>query len=70
MANYTFRAQKMIDRCKQEGKGDLLTEETVKFIKSLDGQTGTDYNWKSQVMGEPLVWLEEAQTYVNIEDCD
>ena len=70
MADYTFRAQKMIDRVKREGKEDLLTEETLKFIQSLDGKVGTDYNWQAIVKGENLVWLEEAKTYVNKVDCD
>lgn len=70
MAEMTFRAQKMIDRCRAEGKDDLLTKEMIAKIKSMDGMTGTDYNWQSQVMGEPLVWLQEAQTYVNIIDCE
>ena len=71
MADFTFRAQKMIDRCMREGNGDLLTEETVAFIKSLDGKVGTDYNWQSVVKGEDnLVWIAEANTYVNKVDCD
>lgn len=68
--DYRFVAEKMINRIRREGRSDMLTEETVSFIHSLDGKVGTDYNWQSQVMGEPLVWLQEAQTYVNIVDCE
>lgn len=68
--DYRFVAEKMINRIRREGRSDMLTEETIGFIHSLDGKVGTDYNWQSQVMGEPLVWLQEAQTYVNIVDCE
>ena len=68
--DYRIVAEKMINRIRREGRSDMLTEETVSFIHSLDGKVGTDYNWQSQVMGEPLVWLQEAQTYVNIVDCE
>lgn len=70
MANYIFRAQKMIDRVKAEGRGDMLDEATLKTINSLDGKIGTDYNWQSVVHDENLVWIEEAQMYANKNDCD
>jgi hypothetical protein len=67
---YTFRAQKMIDRIKAEGRGHLLDEPTLKTIWSLDGKKGTDYNWQSVTKGENVVWIEEAKMYVNKDDCD
>lgn len=70
MATYTFRAQKMIDRIKAEGRGALLDEPTLQTIRSLDGKTGTDYNWQSVVNNENMVWIEDAQMYVNKNDCD
>ena len=67
---YTFRAQKMIDRIKREGREEMLTDETLEFIKSLDGKVGTDYNWQSVVRGEDLVWIADVGAYVNRVDCD
>ena len=70
----TFRAQRMIDRCIKEGKGDMLDEQTVKMIWSLDAKTGNDYNWASVVNGEDLVWIPEEGdfegAYVAGCDCD
>lgn len=68
--DYTFRAQKMIDRIKAEGRGELLDEATLKTIWSLDGKVGTDYNWQSVVHDENLVWIEDAKMYVNKNDCE
>lgn len=70
MATYTFKAQKMIDRIKSEGREALLDEPTLQTIRALDGKTGTDYNWQSVVNNENMVWIEEAQMYVNKNDCD
>ena len=70
----TFRAEKMLARIKAEGKQDLLDEETVAFIRLLDGKVGTDHNWRSQVHGDPLVWIEKDEdqngTYVALCDCE
>lgn len=64
-----FRANKMLKRIQNEGRGALLDDKTVKFIKSLDGRTGNTYNWRSQVFGENVVLLEDG-TYVNTNDCE
>ena len=70
----TFRAQKMIDRAMREGKGDLLDEETLAMIRSLDGEPANDYNWQSVAMGEPLALIaandKHPQMYVNVCDSD
>lgn len=70
MSMYIFRAQKMIDRVKNEGRENMLDKETLNTIYSLDGKTGNDYNWASVVNGENLVWIEDAKMYVNKNDCD
>ena len=70
----TFRAQKMIDRAIREGKSDLLDDDTVAMIRSLDGEPANDYNWQSVTMGEPLALIsatdKHPQMYVNVCDCD
>lgn len=70
----TFRAKKMLERIKAEGKQDMLDEGTVEFIKMLDGKVGNDYNYRSFVYGEPLVWIEKDEdqdgTYVALCDCE
>ena len=69
----TFRAAKMIERVKLEGKGNLLDAETLAKINSLDGKTGDDYNWRSQVYGEDLVYIKDGNgggDYVAGCDCD
>lgn len=69
-----FRAAKMIDRVKAEGKGDMLDPKTLEFINKLDGKIGDDYNWRSVVRGEPLVFIspdaDQDGTYVNVVDCE
>lgn len=69
-----FRAEKMLERIKKEGLEHLLDDETVAFIKSLDGKEGTDYNWQAIVNDEPLVWIpadgDFQGTYVALCDCD
>lgn len=69
-----FRAAKMIERVKAEGKGDMLDAKTLGFINKLDGKRGNDYNWRSVVRGEPLVYIEpdadQNGTYVNVADCE
>lgn len=64
-----FRAAKMIERVKREGKGDMLDETTLAFINSLDGKEADTYNWASVVNGENLA-LIDGKTYVNVADCD
>ena len=70
----TFRAQKMIDRIKKEGRESLLDEMTLNFIRSLDGKIVDDHNWRSEVNGENLVWIpadeDQNGTYVALCDCD
>ena len=70
----TFRAEKMIARIKREGKQNMLDKETLNFIKLLDGKKGNDYNYRSFVYDEPLVWIEadsdQEGTYVALCDCD
>ncbi len=65
----TFRAEKMLKRIQEEGRGYMLDKETVAKIKSLDGMRGDDYNFASIVRGENVVLLEDG-TYVNAADCD
>lgn len=66
----TFKAQKMIDRCKAEGKKDMLTAETLSFIHSIDGKKANTYNWRNQVFGEEVALIEGTNTYVAICDCE
>ena len=40
----TFRADKMIERVRREGKGDLLDEQTLAFIPADDDVTDTYVN--------------------------
>ena len=65
----TFRAEKMLKRIQEEGRGYMLDNETVAKIKSLDGMRGNDYNWRAVVYNENVVLLEDG-TYVNAADCD
>lgn len=69
-----FKAEKMINRIIAEGRGDMLDQKTLAFIKMLDNKEGTDYNWASQVNGEDLVYLERDSdqngTYVARCDCE
>lgn len=69
-----FRAKKMIDRVIAEGKGDMLTPETIEFINSLEGKSANTYNWQSQVFDENLAYIspdaDQDGTYVSILDCD
>lgn len=69
-----FRAEKMLARIKREGRENLLDEETISFIRLLDGKVGNDYNWESFVNDNPLVWIPEDEdqkgTYVALVDCD
>ena len=64
----TFKANKMMKRINGEGRGALLDDKTVSYIRSLDGLTGNTYNWRSQVFGEHVVLLENG-VYVNVDDC-
>lgn len=65
----TFKAEKMLKRIQEEGRGYMLDKETVARIKALDGMTGNDYNWRAVVYNENVVLLEDG-TYVNGADCD
>ena len=69
-----FRAQKMLDRVKKEGKENLLDQQTIDFIWSLDGEIGNDYNWESFVNGNDMVWIpandKHDGTYVALCDCE
>ena len=67
-----FKAQKMIDRIKREGRENLLDEDTIKFIWKLDGKRGNDYNWQSFVHGDDVVWIEkdEEQNGAYVARCD
>ena len=66
----TFRAQKMIDRCIAEGKKDMLDDETLTFIRSLDGKKANTYNWQNTVYGKDVAVIEGTHTFVAICDCD
>ena len=74
MAKDTFRASKMLDRIKREGREHMLDKASLELIHKLDGKTGTDYNWANYVNDEPLVWIPAGDgyegTYVNVADCD
>lgn len=69
-----FRAKKMLDRLEREGRINEVDEEIRKFIMSLDGEIGNDYNWESFVNDNPVVWIEgndkHKGTYVALCDCD
>ena len=69
-----FRAKKMLDRVKAEGKENLLDDETIAFIVKLDGKKANDYNWASVVRDEPLCWIapdeDQNGTYVALCDCE
>jgi hypothetical protein len=68
-----FKASKMISRIKDEGRGDMLDDETVKFINLLDGKEADTYNWQNQVMDKNLAYIspdkDQDGTYVNVADC-
>ena len=80
----TFRAEKMLSRCRKEGMGDMLTPDVVKCIHLLDGKKGTTQNWRAVVHDEPLVWIpadediieavkylgEDSGVYVAEADCE
>lgn len=73
---YTFNAEKMLKRVQENPElSELLDDETIDFIKKLDGKKGTDYNWESVVNGENLVLIHKDEdldrdVYVNACDCD
>ena len=73
---YTFRAEKMINRVMGDPEmAKMVDDETLAFIKKLDGKKGSDYNWASVVNGENLVLIPkdedlDEEVYVNICDCD
>ena len=66
----TFRADKMLARVEKQGLTHLLDDGLIAEIKKMDGHKGNDYNWASVVRNEPLVWMEEFNTYVALCDCD
>lgn len=66
----TFKAQKMIDKCMAEGKKDMLDEETLAFIRSMDGKKANTYNWRNRVYGEEVALIEGTDTYVPICACE
>lgn len=73
--NRVFRMSKMLERLEKEGRIGEVTTEALKFMKLLDGRTGTDYNWRSVVRDEPFVYITgddipNGGTYVNINDTD
>ena len=68
-----FSKQRMIDRVKQAGLGDRLTEDIIKTMDNLDGQEATAGCWLRQVHGEPVLWVvgkDGIGEYVNEEDCE
>lgn len=66
----TFRAEKMLNRVKKEGREHLLDDATMELIKRLDGKKGNDYNWQSVVNFEDVVYIAEEDVYVARCDCD
>lgn len=67
-----FSKKLMIERVKREGRGDMLTPETLAFIEMLDGKEATTSCWRRQVYGEPLLWVDLGDghgEYVNEADC-
>lgn len=65
----TFKAQKMIDKCMAEKK-DMLDEQTLAFIRSIDGKKANTYNWRNQVYGEEVASIEGTNTFVPICACE
>ena len=70
-----FKAEKMLERIKKEGKQNMLDEETKKLILKLDGKKGNDYNFMSVVHNEQVVWIEDPEMpekgiYVALCDCE
>ena len=70
----TFRKQKMIDRLTREGRINEVRPEDYELMDKLDGCVGNDYNYRSVVFDDPLVWIEETEehpgAYVGLQDCD
>lgn len=70
----TFRKQKMIDRLTREGRINEVTREDYELMDKLDGCVGNDYNYRSVVFDDPIVWIEETDehpgAYVCLQDCD
>ena len=70
----TFRMQKMLDRLEREGRSHEIQPEDFELMKKLDGKKGNDYNWRSFVYGEDLVWIEADEdqdgAYVALCDCE
>lgn len=74
----TFRAEKMLERVKNEGLEYMLDDEMITLIHKLDGKVGQDYNWESFVKGNDVVWIPAEAlpdedfdgTYVALCDCD
>ena len=69
-----FRMKKMLDRLEREGRMNEVEPEDLELMKKLDGKEGSDYNYRSFVYDEPLVWIAEGEgnpgAYVNVCDCD
>lgn len=67
-----FSAQKMIDRVMEEGKAGLLDDNTLAFIRELDGRPVTDDSWNRRVKGYPVYSCTTAEgeaVDVNENDC-
>ena len=75
--NVVFKAEKMLERVRREGKAEYLTDEIKAQIKALDGKEGTTSNWRNRVYGEDVVWIPRNPldgsgegVYVALCDCD
>lgn len=69
----TFRKAKMLARLEKEGRMNEVTQADLDLMTELDGLKGSDYNWRSFVYGDNLVWIErdgKNGAYVCAEDCD
>jgi len=69
-----FRMEKMVSRLTAEGRKDEIRPEDYELMKELDGKKGSDYNFRSVVYGENVVWIDcdggIDGVYVNAADCE
>ena len=68
-----FSKQKMIDRLKEEGRYNLITEDVRTTMDDLDGQVAKSNCWERIVNDEPVLWVigKSGQgRYVNEVDCE
>lgn len=70
-----FSKDKMINRLTQEGKADMIDDEIMAIMDSLDGQETLPAaaTWSNRVKGEPVLgaYSKNGEFFeVNIADCE